>query len=128
MLDLDKNIVKKVFIYPDADGKGDEWYELKHIPLGKISKAGKDIDLFNEAVLNWGGIKSGNKVFECTEKNKESFFNSDEATADRVAWIFETIWQRNSFSLNFEEYRERLGKLYNTSKNGKRPRVSSQVA
>lgn len=127
MLDLDKNIVKKVFVYPDEDGNGDEWYELKHIPLTKMSKADKDVDLFNEAVLDWGGIKSKGKVFECTEKNKESFFYSDSATADRVAWIFETVWQRNSFSINFEEYRERLGKLYNTSKNGKKAKVNSQA-
>ena len=119
MLELDKHVVKSVFVYPDEDGKGDEWYELKHMPLDKIAKAGNDSEKFNKVVLNWGGIRLGGEVFECTEKNKEKFFNLGEATADRVAWIFETVWQRNSFSMNFEVYQERLGKLYNTSTNGK---------
>ena len=118
MLDLDKNEVIKVIIYPDKDGKGDEWYELRHIPYECFSDYEDDSKLFNHAVVNWGGILSGGKEIKCTEETKEAFYRNKKSTADRVAWILEVIPQRTYFSLNFEELCKRLGKLYPTSANG----------
>jgi len=120
MLNLDEHVVKKTIYYPGSD---DEWYELKYIPVTEIGER-EGLEIFKDAVLNWGGIKSEGKEFECNDKNKELFFKT---ATDRVIWIIgeETelgvIFKKGYFGLSEAgDYVERLGKLSAILKNGKK--------
>lgn len=124
MIDLDTHEVKKKINYITDD---DEWYEIKYLPFQKYENFDADLDIFKEIVVDWGGVKSEGKDFQCNDKNKELFFLN---AGDRVQWIFDCSQSRMFFGPNAEEFLQRLGGFLATSKNGaKRSRnQTSQTA
>lgn len=113
-MDLDKHEVVKKFNYPDEK---DEWYRIKYLPVEDWDNYEKDIDAFQDILLDWGGIKAGGKAIKCTKETKELFFSK---AADRVDFIFKTSQSRSAYSPNGEEFLIKLGESLATSRNGEK--------
>ena len=125
MIDLDTHEVKKRINYLTDD---EEWYEIKYLPFQKHEDFDNELEIFLSIVVDWGGVRSGGKDYECNEKNKKLFFLN---AGDRVQWIFDCSQSRMFFGPNAEEFLKRLGGLLATSKNGakrSRNRTSRTVA